>query len=88
MRHWEAPVQKYVQELLAGDSGPLGKNFNMRWVAAMVAEVHRVLCRGGIFMYPRDKITKIFISNQNLCNFVVHRIRATTAIRLNPANSV
>lgn len=54
MRHWEAPVQKYVQELLAGDTGPLGKNFNMRWVAAMVAEVHRVLCRGGIFMYPRD----------------------------------
>lgn len=54
MRHWEAPVQKYIQELLAGDTGPLGKNFNMRWVAAMVAEVHRVLCRGGIFMYPRD----------------------------------
>lgn len=54
MRHWEAPVQKYVKELLEGETGPLGKNFNMRWVAAMVAEVHRVLCRGGIFMYPRD----------------------------------
>lgn len=54
MRHWEAPVKKYVSELLAGTEGPLGKNFNMRWVAAMVAEVHRVLCRGGIFMYPRD----------------------------------
>lgn len=52
MRHWEAPVQKYIQELLAGDTGPLGKNFNMRWVAAMVAEVHRVLCRGGDFHVP------------------------------------
>lgn len=53
-RHWEAPVQRYVSELLAGSTGPIGKDFNMRWVAAMVAEVHRVLCRGGIFMYPRD----------------------------------
>lgn len=53
-RHWERPVQRYVQELLQGINGPLDKNFNMRWVAAMVAEVHRILCRGGIFMYPRD----------------------------------
>jgi fructose-1,6-bisphosphatase I len=53
-RHWEKPVQRYVSELLAGKTGPLGKDFNMRWVAAMVAEVHRVLCRGGIFMYPKD----------------------------------
>ena len=53
-RHWEAPVQRYVGELLAGKTGPIGKDFNMRWVAAMVAEVHRVLCRGGIFMYPKD----------------------------------
>lgn len=54
MRHWEEPVKRYIKELLEGETGPLGKNFNMRWVAAMVAEVHRVLCRGGIFMYPRD----------------------------------
>ncbi|HJV06640.1 MAG TPA: class 1 fructose-bisphosphatase [Chromobacteriaceae bacterium] len=54
MRHWEAPVQRYVNELLAGTDGPRGKDFNMRWVASMVAEVHRILTRGGIFMYPRD----------------------------------
>lgn len=54
MRHWAKPVRQYVLDLLAGNDGPLGKNYNMRWVAAMVAEVHRVLCRGGIFMYPWD----------------------------------
>ncbi len=54
MRHWQEPVRQYVQDLLAGSTGPLGKNYNMRWVAAMVAEVHRILCRGGIFMYPWD----------------------------------
>jgi fructose-1,6-bisphosphatase I len=53
-RHWEAPVQRYVGELLAGEEGPLKKNYNMRWVAAMVADVHRILTRGGLFMYPRD----------------------------------
>jgi fructose-1,6-bisphosphatase I len=53
-RHWEAPVKRYVNELLAGREGPLGKDYNMRWVAAMVADVHRILTRGGIFMYPRD----------------------------------
>ncbi|AQZ99163.1 class 1 fructose-bisphosphatase [Comamonas kerstersii] len=55
MRHWDAPVTRYVDECLAGEEGPRGKNFNMRWVAAMVADVHRILCRGGIFMYPWDK---------------------------------
>lgn len=54
MRHWEAPVKRYIAELLEGKSGVRGKDFNMRWVAAMVAEVHRILMRGGIFMYPRD----------------------------------
>ncbi|MBA1276375.1 MULTISPECIES: class 1 fructose-bisphosphatase [Pseudomonadaceae] len=53
-RHWEPPVQRYVSELLAGAEGPLGKNYNMRWIASMVADVHRILTRGGIFMYPRD----------------------------------
>jgi len=53
-RFWEAPVVRYVSELLQGKDGPRGKNYNMRWVAAMVAEVHRILMRGGIFMYPRD----------------------------------
>ena len=53
-RFWEPPVQRYVEECLAGKEGPRGKDFNMRWVASMVAEVHRILTRGGIFMYPRD----------------------------------
>lgn len=53
-RHWEASVKRYVNELLAGTEGPLGKNYNMRWIASMVADVHRILTRGGIFMYPRD----------------------------------
>ena len=53
-RHWEAPVTRYVDELLAGSTGPLGKDFNMRWIASMVADVHRILTRGGVFMYPRD----------------------------------
>ncbi len=53
-RFWEAPVQRYVDECLAGKEGPRGRDFNMRWVASMVAEVHRILTRGGIFMYPRD----------------------------------
>jgi fructose-1,6-bisphosphatase I len=53
-RHWEAPVQRYVSELLAGTDGPLNKNYNMRWIASMVADVHRILTRGGMFMYPRD----------------------------------
>lgn len=54
MRHWENPVKRYIAELLEGTTGVRGKDFNMRWIAAMVAEVHRILCRGGIFMYPRD----------------------------------
>ena len=54
MRHWEAPVKRYVDELLAGSTGPRGRDFNMRWVASMVAEVHRIITRGGIFMYPKD----------------------------------
>ncbi len=53
-RYWEPPVQRYVGELLAGKSGPRGQDFNMRWVASMVADVYRILSRGGIFMYPRD----------------------------------
>ena len=54
-RHWEAPMQAYVQDLLAGATGPRGKDFNMRWIASMVADVHRILTRGGIFIYPWDR---------------------------------
>lgn len=54
-RHWEEPMQKYIDDLLLGDEGPRGKNFNMRWVGAMVGDIHRVLSRGGIFAYPFDK---------------------------------
>ena len=53
-RHWQPPMQQYIAELLAGETGPRGKNYNMRWVASMVAEIHRILMRGGIFMYPKD----------------------------------
>lgn len=55
MRHWAPPVRQYIDECLAGEEGPRGKNFNMRWVASMVADVHRILTRGGVFMYPWDK---------------------------------
>jgi len=57
-RFWEGPVQRYVEELLMGSSGPREKDFNMRWVASMVADVHRILTRGGVFMYPIDSKTR------------------------------
>ena len=57
-RHWEAPVQRYVAEMQLGKEGPLGKNYNMRWVGSMVADVHRIISRGGIFMYPIDSKTR------------------------------
>lgn len=53
-RWWEAPVKRYIDELVAGKSGPRGRDFNMRWVGSMVADVHRILTRGGIFLYPKD----------------------------------
>ena len=53
-RFWEAPVKRYVDECMAGRSGVRGKDFNMRWIASMVAEAHRILMRGGVFLYPRD----------------------------------
>ncbi len=55
MRHWDAPVQRYINECLQGKEGPRSKDFNMRWIASMVADVHRIMTRGGIFMYPWDK---------------------------------
>jgi fructose-1,6-bisphosphatase I len=55
VRHWYPPVTRYVDDMLAGKTGPLNKNYNMRWIASMVADVHRILHRGGIFMYPADK---------------------------------
>lgn len=53
-RFWEPPIKRYVDECLAGKTGPRAKDFNMRWVASMVAEAHRILMRGGVFLYPRD----------------------------------
>ncbi len=53
-RFWAEPMRNYIDDLLKGSDGPRGKNFNMRWVAAMVADVHRILCRGGLFTYPWD----------------------------------
>jgi fructose-1,6-bisphosphatase I len=55
MRHWDEPVRRYIDECLQGKDGPRGKDFNMRWIASMVADVHRILTRGGVFMYPWDK---------------------------------
>jgi fructose-1,6-bisphosphatase I len=54
-RHWAPPVTRYIDECLAGTEGPRGKDFNMRWIASMVADVHRILTRGGVFLYPWDK---------------------------------
>lgn len=53
-RNWEPPVKRYIDECLAGKTGPRGRDFNMRWVASMVADVYRILSRGGIFLYPKD----------------------------------
>jgi fructose-1,6-bisphosphatase I len=55
LRHWAPPVRRYIDECLAGRQGPRGKDFNMRWVASMVADVHRILTRGGVFLYPWDQ---------------------------------
>ena len=55
MRHWDTPVKQYIDECLLGKEGPREKDFNMRWIASMVADVHRILTRGGVFMYPWDK---------------------------------
>jgi fructose-1,6-bisphosphatase I len=55
MRHWDTPVKRYIDECLLGKEGPRDKDFNMRWIASMVADVHRILTRGGVFMYPWDK---------------------------------
>jgi len=54
-RFWEPAVKRYVDECMAGSSGPRGKDFNMRWIASLVAEAHRILMRGGVFLYPRDE---------------------------------
>lgn len=53
-RHWEQPVRDFVDECLAGEDGPRSKNFNMRWIASLVAEAYRILIRGGVFLYPAD----------------------------------
>ena len=53
-RNWESPIKRYIDECLAGKTGPRGKDFNMRWVASMVADVYRIICRGGVFLYPKD----------------------------------
>ena len=54
-RHWDASIRRYVDECVAGEEGPRGRSFNMRWTASMVAEIHRILTRGGVFLYPADR---------------------------------
>lgn len=61
-RFWDPPVRRYVDECLAGREGPRRKDFNMRWAGAMIADIHRVLCQGGVFMYPVDR--KLRAKNQ------------------------
>ncbi len=61
-RFWDPPVRRYIDECLAGKEGPRGKDFNMRWAGAMIADVHRVLCQGGVFLYPTDR--KLRAKNQ------------------------
>jgi fructose-1,6-bisphosphatase I len=58
MRYWDEPIRRYIDELLAGANGPRGKDYNMRWVAAMVADVHRIISRGGVFLYPVDSSSR------------------------------
>lgn len=53
-RHWFPPVSRYIDECLAGEQGVRGRNFNMRWAGSMVGDIHRILCRGGVFLYPAD----------------------------------
>jgi len=53
-RHWPKPIRAYIDDCIAGDEGPRERNFNMRWVASLVAETHRILTRGGVFLYPSD----------------------------------
>ncbi|MBN8777554.1 class 1 fructose-bisphosphatase [Thiomonas arsenitoxydans] len=55
LRHWAPPVKRYIDECLQGKDGPRGRDFNMRWVGSMVADVHRILMRGGVFLYPWDQ---------------------------------
>jgi fructose-1,6-bisphosphatase I len=57
-RFWEPPMQQYIADLVTGKEGPRAKDFNMRWIASMVADVHRIMTRGGVFMYPIDSKTK------------------------------
>ena len=88
MRFWEPPVRRYVNECLAGREGIRGEDFNMRWIASMVAEVHRILTRGGVFMYPMDsKMTAKGLSGKlrllyeaNPMSFIIEQAggRATT----------
>ena len=53
-RHWPSPIRAFVDDMVAGAEGPRGRNFNMRWIASLVAETHRIICRGGVFLYPGD----------------------------------
>ena len=86
-RFWQAPVQRYIDECLQGEEGDRKKDFNMRWVASMVAEVHRILVRGGVFMYPQDTKSKAgklrLMYEANPMSFIVEQAggAATTGVQ-------
>jgi fructose-1,6-bisphosphatase I/sedoheptulose-1,7-bisphosphatase len=87
-RYWEPAIKRYVNECLAGRNGPRGRDFNMRWIASLVAETHRILMRGGVFMYPWDRkdITKPdslpLLCKANPIGFIIEQAggRASTGI--------
>ena len=95
-RFWQSPIQQYVDECLVGVEGEREKDFNMRWVASMVAEVHRILVRGGVFMYPADAKSKTgklrLMYEANPMSFIVEQAggAATTGLlpimAVNPTN--
>ncbi len=86
-RFWQAPMQHYIDECLQGSEGERGKDFNMRWVASMAAEVHRILVRGGVFMYPSDAKSKMgklrLMYEANPMSFIVEQAGggATTGLQ-------
>ena len=88
-RFWQAPVQRYIDECLQGEEGPRKKDFNMRWVASMVAEVHRILVRGGVFVYPIDDKIRVkggklrLMYEANPMSFIVEQAGglATTGVK-------
>ena len=90
-RHWDAPIKRYIDELVAGRDGPREQDFNMRWVASMVADVHRILARGGVFLYPVDARNRASGGHGlglAICQKIVAAHRGTIEARHSPLGGV